>query len=89
MHKDNRLEALNELQHAWSEAAFGLADQAKKHMGEALELIDEPTGPPPVGSTETARQFINDAQAAVDRADSLGAVLAIIAAAKELEPGRN
>ena len=84
-----RCGAVEQLHNAWREAALGAPDHAKRHIGEVLELLDyvvqqrsESTA-----SVETVRGYIESARAAAKQSDSLGVVLALIAALQELEQG--
>jgi hypothetical protein len=82
-----RCDAVEQLQNAWREAALGAPAQEKRHIGEVLDLLDcaierrsESTA-----SIQTVRGHIESARAAAKQSDSLGVVLALIAALQELE----
>ena len=75
-----RGDTLEQLNQAWREAALGTKDQNKRHMGEILERLEQSTG-----ADEAVRDCIESARAAVKRSDSLGVVLALVAAMQELQ----
>jgi hypothetical protein len=82
-----RCDAVEQLHHAWREAAFGAPDHAKRHMGEVLDLLDYAVQQrsDSAASVQKVRDYIESARAAVKRSDSLGVVLALVAALQELE----
>ena len=83
-----RGEALEQLHHAWRDAALGASDQAQRQMSEALDLLDHiVTKHSESGfSVQAARGYIEDARRAVAKSDPLSFILAVVAAMKELEP---
>jgi outer membrane PBP1 activator LpoA protein len=85
-----RCDAVEQLHNAWREAALGAPDHAKRHIGEALELLDHAVqqGSESTASSQKVRDYIESARAAVGRADTLGVVLALVAAQQELEHER-
>ena len=85
MRKDDRRDTLEEVRNAWRDAAFGLSDRAQQHMDDALELLQNLERPGRSASVRTVRNYIQAAQHAVTGSDSLGAVLALVAAQQALE----
>ena len=86
-----RCDAVEQLHQAWREAALGDPDHAKRHIGEALELLDhavQQRSESTASSVQALRGYIESARAAVGRSDSLGVVLALVAAQQELEHER-
>lgn len=83
-----RGEALEQLHHAWRDAALGAPDQAQRHICEVLDLLDYSVAQhfESSVSVQAARGYIEDARDAVAQSDSLGVILALVAAMKELEP---
>jgi hypothetical protein len=82
-----RCDAVEQLHNAWREAALGAPDHARRHIGEALDLLDYAVQQraESMGSLEAVRGYIESARAAAKQSDSLGVVLALIAALQELE----
>lgn len=82
-----RCDAVEQLHNAWREAALGAPDHAKRHIGEVLELLDYAVEQrsESTGSLQAVRGYIESARAAAKQADSLGVVLALVAALQELE----
>jgi len=82
-----RCDAVEQLHNAWREAALGAPDHAKRHIGEVLELLDcaVQQRSESAASIQTVRGYIESARAAVKQSDSLGIVLALVAALQELE----
>jgi hypothetical protein len=82
-----RCDAVEQLQNAWREAALGAPDHASRHIQEVLELLDYVVQQrsESKASIETVRDYIESARAAAQRSDSLGIVLALIAALQEFE----
>ena len=82
-----RCDAVEQLQNAWREAALGAPDHARRHIQEVLELLDYVVQQrsDSKASIETVRDYIESARDAAQRSDSLGIVLALIAALQEFE----
>jgi len=76
-----RCDAVEQLQHAWREAAFGAPEYAKQHIDAVEELLESSE------SNDAALSFVEAARSAVQHNDSLGVVLALVAALQELERG--
>jgi hypothetical protein len=78
---------LKELGNARLKASAGQLDQAKQHLDELLELLDEAIsrrkGPKP--SVRAVRGYIAEAGFALRKADSRGVVSALDSALKVLE----
>lgn len=82
-----RGDALEQLQHAWRDAALGASEQAQRHICEVLDLLDRTIAQHSESSSvERARVFIEDARNAAVQSDPLGVILALVAAMQELEP---
>ena len=83
-----RGEALEQLHYAWRDAALGANDQAHRHICELLDLLNYTvTRSDSTVSVLAARGYIEDARDALVHSDTLGVILALAAALKELEPG--
>ena len=82
-----RCDAAEQLQHAWRNAALGAPNQAKRHIGEVLELLHDAVQQrsESTASVQAVRDYMESARAAAKQSDSLGVVLALVAALQELE----
>jgi len=82
-----RDEVLEQLQHAWRDAALGAADQAQHDIREVLDLLDSAIAQHSKSAAiaQTAHGYIEDARESVGQSDALGVILALVAALKELE----
>lgn len=78
-------EAVQQLHCAWRHAALGHSSSAEEHISEALDALDEMVAQRPRSIADTVRGYIEDARAAVRHSDSLGMILATVAALQELE----
>jgi len=72
-------DAVEQLQHAWREAAFGGPEYAEQHINAVEQLLES------TGANDAALNYVEAARSAVQHRDSLGVVLALVAALQELE----
>ena len=81
-----RCDAVEQLRHAWREAAFGAPDHAKRHIEEILQLLNSvmQQRSESTASVQRLGDYIESARAAAKHSDMLGVVLALIAAEQEL-----
>lgn len=88
MQNSVRGEALEQLHHAWRDAAIGAHDQAQRHICDVLDILDYTVAhqSESEASLQAARGYIEDARDALVQSDALGVILALAAALKELEP---
>lgn len=89
MHDVDRCEAVQHLHDAWRHAALGHSNLAKEQIHEALDVLDELIAQRPRSVMRSVRGYIEDARTAITRSDSLGMILATIAALQELEDRAN
>jgi len=82
-----RGEVLEQLEHAWRDAALGASKQAEQHIGEVLDLLDQTVAKDSEleGSLKTARSYLEEACESVAQSDALGGILALVAALQELQ----
>jgi len=82
-----RGEVLEQLQHAWRDAALGAPDQAQHDIREVLDLLDSAIAQHSRSAAiaQTARGYIEDARESAAQSDALGVIVALVAALKELE----
>ncbi len=78
---------LSELTQARYQAAGRAADEAQRHISEALELLDDAleAQPGPKPSARSIRAYITDAQLAVKNGDPDRAVMALGSALEALD----
>lgn len=85
MNDVERYEAVQQLHCAWRDAALGNPNSAEEHIREALDALEQVVAQRPRSKAGALRGYIEDARAAVMRSDSLGMILATVAALQELE----
>ena len=78
-------EAVQQLHCAWRHAALGHSSSAEEHVREALDALDEMIAQRPQSMARAVRGYIQDAREAIKQSDSLGMILATVAALQELE----
>lgn len=88
MHNDPWRKASDYLQQASSHVALGNRDRASKEIDKALEFLENDIaghGVPASESAPSARNYIENARAGLNKGDSLEVVLALFAALQQLE----
>ena len=87
MQDSMRGEVLEQLHHAWRDAALGASEQGKRDIREVLDLLDSAVAQHSSSAAiaQTARGYITDARELAAQSDALGVILALVAALQELE----
>jgi hypothetical protein len=88
MHSDPWRKASDYLQQASSHVALGNRDRAAREIDKALEFLNDDVGGHGALASESApsaRNYIEDARAGLNKDDPLEVVLALLAAWQQLE----
>ena len=85
-----RCDAVEQLHHAWRQVALGVSGQVNGHIRETLDLLDHAVEQRSASTATltTVRSYLESARCAIKHSDSLGVVLALVAALQELEYDR-
>jgi hypothetical protein len=80
-------DAVEQLQHAWREAAFGGPDYSEQLIRGLREKLDQAQREKSTSeaSEKAVRSYMEAARIAAEKGESLGVVLPLIAALEELE----